>query len=339
MAHRLVDLEPHRVRAAPAAAEHALDRLEQVLRLVLLDLEVGVARQAERVVRDELHAREQPVQVRGDHGLERDEPLAVGERDEPREQRRHLHAREPAHARHRVAHHRREVEGQVRDVRERVRGVDRQRGQHREDALVELLLEEREVRRVQRLDRAHDPDPLLLERRHELGGEDVRRAGRQLLRALPDPLELLGGRPAVGRTLDHAGLDLLLQARDPDLEELVEVVREDRDELQPLEQGQRGVLGQREHAGVELEPRQLAVEVPSVVGEFGGRGSVRLPAPWTWGKGLSLRATERPRARAQSTNLYPSPRTVSRCSGWWGSSSSLRRRRFTCTSRVRVSPK
>ncbi len=73
---------------------------------------------------------------------------------------------------HRVAHHRREVERQVRDVRERVRGVDRQRGEHREDALVELLLEEREVRAVQRLDRAHDPDPLLLERRHELGGEE-----------------------------------------------------------------------------------------------------------------------------------------------------------------------
>ena len=280
-------------------------------------------------------------QVRGDHGLERDEPLAVGERDEPREQRRHLHAREPAHAGHRVAHHRREVERQVRDVRERVRGVDRQRGQHREDALVELLLEEREVRGVQRLDRAHDPDPLLLERRHELGGEDVGRAGRQLLRALPDPLELLGGRPAVGRTLDHAGLDLLLQAGDPDLEELVEVVREDRDELQPLQQRERGVLGEREHARVELEPRQLAVQVPSIVGEVGGRGSVRLAGSLDVGEGIIPQGNRAGQGRAglQSTNLYPSPRTVSRCSGWCGSSSSLRRRRFTCTSRVRVSPK
>jgi hypothetical protein len=33
---------------------------------------------------------------------------------------------------------------------------------------------------------------------------------------------------------DHARLDLLLQARDADLEELIEVVREDRDELQTL---------------------------------------------------------------------------------------------------------
>ena len=59
--------------------EHALDRLEQVVGLVL-ELEVGVAGDAERVVREDLHAREQRVEVRGDDLLERDEALAVGQR-------------------------------------------------------------------------------------------------------------------------------------------------------------------------------------------------------------------------------------------------------------------
>ena len=39
---------------------------------------------------------EELVEVGGDHLLERHEPLAVGQRDEPRQQRRDLHAGESA---------------------------------------------------------------------------------------------------------------------------------------------------------------------------------------------------------------------------------------------------
>ena len=53
----------------------------------------------------------------------------------------------------------------------------------------------------------------------------------------------------------------LLQARDADLEELVEVARGDAEELQPLEQRHGLVERLREHALVELEQRQLAVDV------------------------------------------------------------------------------
>ena len=53
-----------------------LHRLEEVLGLVV-ELEVGVAGDAERVVREDLHPREQRVEVRGDHLLERHEALAV----------------------------------------------------------------------------------------------------------------------------------------------------------------------------------------------------------------------------------------------------------------------
>ncbi len=53
-----------------------------------------------------------------------------------------------------------------------------------------------------------------------------------------------------------------LQTGDAHHVELVEVAREDREELHPLQQRLAAVLGQREHAGVEGEPRQLTVAEP-----------------------------------------------------------------------------
>src|SRR3954451_23512604 len=78
--------------------------------------------------------------------------------------------------------------------------------------------------------------------------------------ALADAAQLLGGAQAVGSTDGDAGGHLVLQARYPDVEELVEVAGEDGAELGPLQQWRGWVLGQRQHAGVEVEPRQLAVD-------------------------------------------------------------------------------
>ena len=89
-----------------------------------------------------------------------------------------------------------------------------------------------------------------------------------------DGRQLLVGGPAVGRAGDLAGLDLLAQAGDPDLEELVEVAREDGQELDPLEQRVALVARLVQDARVELEPRQLAVEVGEA-SAFGARGAAR----------------------------------------------------------------
>src|SRR5207253_8610472 len=72
--------------------------------------------------------------------------------------------------------------------------------------------------------------------------------------------------------------------RYPDLEELVQVGAEDRQELEPLEPRVRGVGGLFEHPRVELEPGQLAVEV--VIrrerrGDKIGRASCR-ERVWRW---------------------------------------------------------
>ena len=87
-----------------------------------------------------------------------------------------------------------------------------------------------------------------------------------LLGALADAAQLFAGRQSVGRAHRQTHLVATLQAGDPDHVELVEIRREDRQELGPLQQRQRRVGGQRQHAGVEVQPAQLAVEV-AVLGQ------------------------------------------------------------------------
>ena len=79
-----------------------------------------------------------------------------------------------------------------------------------------------------------------------------------LLADQPDCLG--GGGPVLGGVL-HAGLDLVVQAGDAHHVVLVEVGCVDRAELHTLQQRQLVVLGELQHALVEIQPRDLAVEV------------------------------------------------------------------------------
>ena len=96
--------------------------------------------------------------------------------------------------------------------------------------------------------------------------------GDELLGAAGDSLQLSERFEAVDRRVlrQHVAEGLLAQAGDADHEELVEVRGEDREELCPLEQRVIGVLGLFEHAGVELQPAQLAVD--EVFGQKLGAG-------------------------------------------------------------------
>ena len=212
--HLGVDLEPHDPAELAAPPQHRLDRLEEVLGFVL-ELEVGVARDPERVVREHLHAREQRVELRRDHLLEQHEALAVGERDEAGEQRRHLDPREALVAARRVAHGDREVERQVRDVGERVRGVDRERGEHREDRLGEELVEVGAVV-VGELVPVGEADAL---RRRAPGTISLANTAAARVDELVDPVadgaELVDEVEAVGRGGAQPGGELLHQARRP----------------------------------------------------------------------------------------------------------------------------
>ena len=74
--HRAFDFEPDRL-AEPPPAELLLDREEEVVRLVLLEGEVGVPRHPEEVVLDDLHPAEQEIEVGLDDLVEEDEPVRL----------------------------------------------------------------------------------------------------------------------------------------------------------------------------------------------------------------------------------------------------------------------
>ena len=84
---------------------------------------------------------------------------------------------------------------------------------------------------------------------------------------LADEPELLLGREAVGAAFGHRRLELLVQARDPDHEELVEVRVEDREELDPFEERPGRTQRFFENPAIEREPGDLAIEVEGTVVE------------------------------------------------------------------------
>ena len=136
-------------------------------------------------------------------------------------------------------------------------GVDRERREHRVDLVVEALAQGVVVL----------GDVVVVEDRDPLGGElpmEVREDRALLGHELAPPgpgSRPAGPRPSGRRRTAPASRSLLApQARDPDLEELVEVVDEEEQGPDPVEEGIALVAGLVEHARVELEPRQLAVE-------------------------------------------------------------------------------
>ena len=134
------DLQPDR-RPEAAPQQLLLQRLQEVLGVVLLDLQVLVAGDPEGVVLEHLHAGEQLVEVRGDDVLEGHEPPAVPSSPSTGSSRGSsggtLTRAKCSLPGARVAEDDGEVERQPGDVREGVRGVDRERGEHREDLVAE----------------------------------------------------------------------------------------------------------------------------------------------------------------------------------------------------------
>jgi hypothetical protein len=266
------DVAPRRRRE-----KDRLDSAQQIVGLVPLDIEVGVARHAESVVGHDLHPGEHPVEVRGHELFDRQEALAVRQWEEPREERRHLQPREPPLGGYGIAHQYGEVQREARDVRERVRRIDRERRQDGEDPLDEGLGRPVAVV-VGEVCRVDELDPDLVERRAEFVAEEVIDAVGASDHAAADHGELLVRAHPVGCRRREPGFALLEQPRDADLEELVEALRADREVLRARKDRPGGVLGERQDAVVEVEPRQFSVQVAG--GRFVGRRDGVLSHGW-----------------------------------------------------------
>ena len=245
----------------PAAPQLGLDGRQQILGIAVDLIEVAVAGHPERVVGDHLHAGEQRLQVQRDHVLQRHIALALDERDETREHRRDLDAGEALLVALGVADHDSEVQREVRDVREGMAWIDCQRGQHRKDLLAEDRMKLAELF-LGHLVGAHDHDPCLRQVRNELAVKDRDLSIDQLLNPSPDRSQLLERRHPIGRGGRDSRQHLFLETGHPNLEEVIEVLAEDRQEANPLQEGDFGVLRHGQNALVEVQPGQLPVEVP-----------------------------------------------------------------------------
>ena len=84
--------------------------------------------------------------------------------------------------------------------------------------------------------------------------------------AFADCAQLLARGESVRTLVLHPELDLLLQAGDSNLKELIQIAGADRHEPNPLQERQAPVQGQRQDAPIEAQPRELPVEVALVTG-------------------------------------------------------------------------
>jgi hypothetical protein len=259
------DLEPHLV-AELAVRKLAAQRGAQVLDLLLVHEQLAVARDAELVAVDHLHAGEELRDVGVQHrGQEHEIVLGVGflarQPDDPRQHARRLHDGDAGIAAECVLAFQLdgEVQALVQHAREGVRGVEADRGQDRHHLAQEVGLDPVRLGGSE-VGPAQEADALGREPRQDLRVEQLVLLGHQLVRLLRHLPEDELRVHAVGADDGSAGFDLGLQAGDADLEELVEVGGDDAQEPQPLEERRGAVLRLRQHAPVERELADLAVE-------------------------------------------------------------------------------
>ena len=259
--HVRLDVEPDH-QAAATALERCLKQPHQVFGL-FEDFQFGVADDAERA--DSLHriAGKQLADEKTGRAFDRDQPdfSALARLRQPHESLDAVrHADERVHrlavlgARQLQGH----GETEIRNERERMRRIDRKRRQQRENVREEIILEPGFLRLA---------DVGTVDQ-HDAG---FRKRGAQFtplrllildqqLDGFGDPYQLFGRRQSLGALGTDAGAHLRPEAGDADHEEFIEVVRRDREKLQPLQQWMSAVGGFFEDTPVEIEPGQFAID-------------------------------------------------------------------------------
>ena len=227
-----------------------------------------------------------------------------------------------------------EREREARDVRERLPGPDRERRQHRVDLAWRSAPRARSSSSSVASSTRADDDPLRRERRARArrARASTARPSARATRSRTSASVCCGVRPSGERTLTP-GDDLVEQAGDAHHEELVEVRREDRAELDALEQRLGRVGGELEHALVQVEPRELAVE-QGLAGSVGEESVCRATGaaiiPKGGVRGVSIGECTAGRASSSSGRLISAAPLCSArcgttaCSPWsqWSSASS-----------------
>ena len=255
-------------RAVAALCEFALDRAQQVVHFFVVDEQVTVARHAKLPGAFDFHAAEQLCDEGRDDRRQEHEIrfawciAALRQADDSRQGARHLHHRELRVTAESVlagqTHD--EVQALVLNSRKRARRVEAQRRQHRFHFLREIFGKPGALCWCERA-RVHELDSVGFERREDQLIEQLVLIFDQCERAVVNGSKLVGTLMPSGPPAERAEFQPLLQAGDPNLEEFVEVRAGDAQKADALEQWQRLIVCLRQHAVVEIEKRQLPVDV------------------------------------------------------------------------------
>ena len=297
LVHAILDFQAHG-GAAAQVAQLVLDALEEIFGLLLVDVEVAVAGDAEGEGAVDTVAGEELVGAELDDFAEEDEPFRAAGRGGDLH-----HAREdPGHGqdgeeplvlrRGGVVDRDDDVERLVAQLGEGMRGIDGQRGEDRIHLGAEVAAHPGELGAGE-LGPGLEDEVLALE-----GGQEMVAPAAVLLlddrcHHEMDAAELFAGAEAVEAGVDDAGIHLLDEAGHADLEELVQVGADDGEELEPLQEWMVGVPGLLEHAAVEGQPAQLAVEKQSLGRHrWRGRGFGRFA--WAWHRWRARKLGGRP---------------------------------------------
>jgi hypothetical protein len=284
--------------AAAEIAELFLDFFEEVFGFLLVDVEVAVACDAKGV------RAVDPVSGKQRHGEALDdfaeENVAVGavgvgiELDDAREDSRDGKDDDGLFDLRRfgIVEGEEDVEGFVDDLGERMGLIDGERGEDGRDLGVEVVLGPGRFG-FGELGGGAEVDVLFREEGNELLVPAAVLVVDEVVGGGADALELFAGRKAVEAEFGGAGVGLLDEAGDADLEELVEVGTDDREEFDAFEERIGVALGLLEDAAIEVEPALFAVGVDGAVlgrggardGFAGGAGNARLARTFRGGLG------------------------------------------------------
>ena len=194
-----------------------------------------------------------------DEVVEKDEVLRVWHRYEPWKVARYLDASKPLFECLGVAGNHREIQREIRDVRKRMRRVDGERGEDWENAVLKIQ-RQGFFRSLTKTAPANDMHPVFGECRKQLLGEQLLLHVSKELNTRRDFVSLPNWRATIRAGLTDFGCNLIVQRRNSHLIELIEVRSADCQKTKTLEQWHIFADREREHALVEVEPTQLAVD-------------------------------------------------------------------------------
>src|SRR6266699_2119421 len=147
----------------------------------------------------------------------------------------------------------------IQELRERMTGIDRQRRQQGKNFLLKIAPRPSSAFRAE-LTHLGDSDAVFGQLGKQLLVPECILRSDQFAHNALDAVESIGGAQPVWTEMARLAFDLLLDSSYPNLKEFIQVRAKNGKELNPLNERLRRILRFFEHATIEFQPAQLAID-------------------------------------------------------------------------------